>query len=226
MSRLVARLRARVRGAEGGFTLVEMMVASFIFLILTTALFGSVIATSNGVTSTRELNDLNEEARVMLNRMSRELREARRIVAAANPAGTTFDTTAGSTLTFDVDFNGNNVIEPTADDPERLTYTYDKAASQVTLQAAGESFPVLAANVSAFKFTYTSRRYQLDAAPKDGIVTWQELDNDTSGAYGNNNGVLDQELEYIDSVTIEFSVFTGNRKQDYRTQVDLRNRPY
>jgi prepilin-type N-terminal cleavage/methylation domain-containing protein len=226
MSRVIARLRARLRDDQRGFTLVEMLVASFIFLILTTALFGSVIATSNGVTATREQNDLNEEARVMLNRMSRELREARRIVSATNPAGTTFSSTAGSTVTFDVDFNGNNVIEPSADDPERLTYTFDRAASQVTLQAAGESFPVLAANVSSFKLTYTSRLHQLDAAPKDGIVTWQELDNDTSGAYGNRNGVLDQELEYIDSVAIEFSVFTGARRQDYRTQVDLRNRPY
>ncbi len=226
MNRVITRLRARLRDGQGGFTLVEMLVASFIFLILTSALFGSVIATSGGVRTTRELNDLNEEARVMLNRMTRELREAKAIVAATNPGGSTFNATADSTMTFDVDFNGNNVIEPTADDPERLTYTYNRAASQVTLQAAGESFPVLAANVSAFKFTYTSRLHKLDAAPKDGIVTWQELDADTSGAYGNNNGVLDQELEYIDSVTIEFSVFTGRRRQDYRTQVDLRNRPY
>lgn len=224
---LVSRVRARLRGSdERGFTLVEMLVATFIFLILTGALFGAVLAMSNGVRSTRELNDLNEEARVMLNRMTRELREAKRIHAATNPAGTTFDANGNVSVTFDVDFNGNNISEPYADDPERLTYTYDRANKQVTLQAAGESFPVLAANVSSFKFTYTSRLYTLDTSPKDGVVTWRELDADTSGAYGNNNGVLDQELEYIDSVAIEFAVFTGTRRQDYRTQVDLRNRPY
>jgi prepilin-type N-terminal cleavage/methylation domain-containing protein len=222
----VARVRARVEAGERGFTLIEMLVATTIFMILTGALFGAVMATSRGVKSSREYNDLNEEARVLLNRMSRELREAKRITAAANPAGTTWSSTADSSVTFDVDFNGNNNIEPTAADPERLTYTYDRANSRVTLQAAGENYPILAANVSAFKLTFNSRLYTLDAAPKDGIVTWQELDADTSGAYGNNNNTLDQELEYIDSITIEFTVLTGVRRQDYRTQVDLRNRPY
>jgi hypothetical protein len=184
------------------------------------------MATSRGVKSSREYNDLNEEARVLLNRMSRELREARAIQAATNPAGSTWNSAANASITFDVDFDGDGTIEPDADDPERLTYTYDKAASRVTLQASGENYPILAANVSAFKLTYNSRLYQLDAAPKDGIVTWQEIDAETSGAYGNQNGVLDQELDYIDSITIEFSVLTGSRRQDYRTQVDLRNRPY
>jgi prepilin-type N-terminal cleavage/methylation domain-containing protein len=226
MSRLMARVRAARQDGQRGFTLVEMLVATTIFLILTSALFGAVMATSNGVKSAREYNDLNEEARVLLNRMTRELREARRVAAVTNPAGSGWSATSNSSVTFDVDFNGNKNIEPNAADPERLTYTYDRATSRVTLQAAGESYPILAANVSAFKLTYNSRLHQLDAAPKDGIVTWEELDADTSGAYGNKNGVLDQELEYIDSITIEFSVLTGSRKQDYRTQVDLRNRPY
>ena len=226
MSRIVARVRAARGDGQGGFTLVEMLVATTIFLILTSALFGTVMATSRGVKSSREYNDLNEEARVLLNRITRELREARRVTAVTNPGGTTWTADGNASVTFDVDFNGNKTIEPTAADPERLTYTYDKATSRVTLQAAGENYPILAANVSAFKLTYNSRLHQLDTVPKDGIVTWQELDADTSGAYGNANNVLDQELEYIDSVTIEFSVLTGKRRQDYRTQVDLRNRPY
>jgi prepilin-type N-terminal cleavage/methylation domain-containing protein len=228
MNRAVALLKARLRHSDGqrGFTLVEMLVATTIFMILTGALFGAVMAMSGGVKSARTYNDLNEEARVLLNRMTRELREARTISAATNPAGTAWTAGADASVTFDVDFNGDNTIEPNADDPERLTYTYDRANSRVTLQAAGENYPILAANVSAFKLTYNSRLYQLDTAPKDGVVTWEEIDAETSGAYGNKNGVLDQELDYIDSITIEFSVLTGSKKQDYRTQVDLRNRPY
>ncbi len=224
MTRLRAAL-VRLRKDERGFTLVEMLVATFLFMILGTVLLATVVSSTRGVRSSREYNDLNEEARLMLNRMSRELREAQAITAATNPGGTTYSATTNSSVTFEVDFNGNGVIEASADDPELLTYTYDATIKPVTLQAAGENYPILAANVSFFKITYTSRLWQFDAN-KDGTVTWQEIDADTSGAYGNRNNTLDQELGSVDSMTIDVTVLTGARRQDYRTQIDLRNRPY
>lgn len=171
----------------------------------------------------------------MLNRMSREVREASRITAASNPGGVGFDSAGDSSVTFEVDFNGNGVIEPSAGDPEELTYYYDRAGRRLLLQAGGATYPILAANVSAFTLTYGSRRYAYDGKDgtvPDGKVTWQELDEDRAaagapcnGVVGNCNGVLDLELSAIDSVTLEFSVLTGSRRQDYRTQIDLRNRP-
>jgi hypothetical protein len=58
-------------------------------------------------------------------------------------------------------------------------------------------------------------------------VTWEELDADPARIKGNGNKQLDGlELAYVDSVSIELTLFKGKHTQLYRTQVDLRNRPY
>ncbi len=243
MSRMTALLDRVRRAGDRGFTMVELLVASFLFLLLSSIVFTTVVAATKQTGSAREYNDLNEEARLLLNRMSRELREARAIRAADNPGaavdaeGTplypsyyTSSATGDVSVTFDVDFNGNDVIEPTADDPETLTYRYDRANRRVLLLAAGESLPVLAAEVESFNYRFTSRFHDSDGAidgVKDGIVNWEELDADDVNADGNDNHDLDgAELGKIDSITIEVTVLKGNRQQTYRTQVDLRNRPY
>ena len=222
--------------AEQGFTLVEMVVAGSLFMMLNLFTFTAVIGNARVTQSARDATDVNQEARVLLNRMARELREAKAITAADNP-GTfgysvpyaTFDANADSSLTFEVDFNGVNGIEPLAADPEVITYRYDRAGQRVLLQAGGQTLPVLAANVTAFKLTFTSRQFLYDGTvdgTKDNVVTWEELDADTAGVKGNKNKSLDLELNYLDSVTIEITLFKGQRRQTYRTQVDLRNRPY
>lgn len=243
MSPLTAVLdRVRARDRARGFTLVELLVAAGLFLLLSGMIFTTLMSGALQARHTREYNDLNEEARLLLNRMSRELREAQAVTSVTNPgaavssAGTAlypayYSAGAGDTsITFDVDFNGNGTIEPDATDPERLTYKYDRANRRVLLLASGESFPVLAAQVEAFSLRYTSRLYQSDGSVdsvKDGTVNWEELDADAITALGNQNHVLDnQELTRLDSITIEVTVLTGARQQTYRTQVDLRNRPY
>lgn len=240
MSALLARVR---RAHEDGFTLVELLVASVVFLVMASVFFSTVVSGANQARNGRQFNDLNEEARLLLNRMSRELREAQEIVAVSNPgnavssSGTALyptyyaaSTSANVSVTFDVDFNGNGTIEPTAPDPEELTYQYDRANKRVLLLAAGETLPVLAGNVESFTYRFTSRYYKSDGsidAAKDGVVNWEELDADAVNAKGNGNHVLDgPELAYLDSITIEVTVLKGSRQQVYRTQVDLRNRPY
>jgi len=237
MSTLVARMRARLRG-DGGFTLVEMLVATLIFSLLTGTMLMAVLASARSATAGRELNNLNEEARLVLNRMSRELREARRVVAVTNPDGTTFNATGDVALTFEVDFDGDGTIDPSAADPEQLTYLYDYAGQRLMLQASGASLPVLAGNVSQFKVTYHSRRFEYNGTlpasgsscgattgTKDAVVTWEEVDGHPGRAHGNCNGLLDQELDVVDSVTIDLRVLYGARQQVYRTRIDLRNRP-
>ena len=226
MSRLLRAVRARLAGADRhrGFTLVETLVATGIFLTLTALLLTTAMTSVRTTRNSQIGNDLNEEARLVLNRMSRELREAIRVTDVDNPNGSAFNASSDNSVTFEVDFNGNGVIEPSADDPEVITYAYDYAAKQLLLKASGEAIPILAANVSKFRLSFTSRLYDYDA-DVDGVVTWEELDSDATGIVGNSNGVLDLELRQINSVTIEFTVLTGSRQQVYRTQVDLRNKP-
>lgn len=242
---MIAAALRRVRREDGvrGFTLVELLVASFLFLLLSSMVFTTVISGTRTAQNSREYNDLNEEARLLMNRMSRELREASSISAVDNPghavssAGAalypsyyTADADGDTSVTFNVDFNGNDTIEASAADPETLTYKYDKANRRVLLLAAGQTLPVLAGEVESFAFRFTSRVHEADGAidgTADGVVNWEELDADNTNADGNDNHVLDgQELSKIDSITIEITVLKGSREQTYRTQVDLRNRPY
>jgi prepilin-type N-terminal cleavage/methylation domain-containing protein len=226
----------RIKRDDSGMTLIELLVAMILMGLVGTIVFTSVLATQRAAESSRQVNDLNEEARLVLNRMSRELREARRITAVINPMGPGYSATSDSSITFEVDFNGNDTIEPTAADPEVLTYFYDVSAQQLQLRAAGAALPVLAANVASFQVNFTSRKYVYDGTTtasggvcgtvtgtKDGVVNWQEVDGNSALLYGNCNAVLDSELTVIDSVFVSLKVLYGSKQQQYQTQVDLRN---
>ena len=232
MSAAVRRRWARVAGADQrGFTLIEMLVAMIIFGSLSAAMMTTVLSANQATTVAKNSNDVNEEARLAINRMARELRQARQIESVQGNDGK-------YGMTFWVDFNGNGIIDNTSD-PEELTYTYDPPTQRILLSAKSatgvvSTLPILAGNVTSFAFDYRSNDYHYDcgmppaAKTSDGITTWQELDsgNCATPASGNGNGILDAaELPKIDSVVISFTVFEGARQQSYRTQVDLRNVP-
>lgn len=218
-------LLSRVRETEDrGFTMVEAIIAMTIFGVLSAAMFSTVLSSQSSVKSTRRSNNLNEEARVALNRLSRELRQARAIsyVDPADPS---------RLLEFEVDFNGNGTIEPNAVDAEKLRYSYDGATDQILLTTATPSgstvtLPILASDVTAFALDYRSRDYRYDRNG-DGVTTWLELDpTPANGGIGDGSGTLTEpELRYVDSVLISFTVLKDRQAQVYRTQVDLRNRP-
>ena len=235
---MIARLR-RLRnrlGDDSGLTLIELLIASLILLALLGSMFAAVVASTKGSQAAKISNDSNEEARIMLTRMVRELREAKQIVSVTNPGATgvatptcdTFNAANPVAITFDVDFSGDGTIQANAADPEELTYSYDPSTHRVVESAAGQSYPVLAGNVQSFKLTYTSRLQQYDGlcdGSADGVVYWSDLDKATADNVGNNNGQLDQELSSIDSVTVELTMQPpgSSAQQTYRTQVDLRN---
>jgi prepilin-type N-terminal cleavage/methylation domain-containing protein len=227
LNRIVRGIRGRLR-TDAGFTLVELVVTMMLFGVIAAMLFDVVMNFANTSTAIRQSTDLNEEARLVLNRMSRELREAQSISAVENPAGLGYSDTSDTLVTFEVDFNGNGTIEPTAADPEVITYRYEAAVDKrrLLLQAGGETLPILAGSVEAFKLTFTSKKWECDT-DGDGIVTWEELDGalpPCPDSVGNADGELNVELAAIDSIAIELSMLIEGRRQDYRTQVDLRNR--
>lgn len=222
MMQLIRLAHRRVRSNGGGFTLVELLVASTLFLLISSLMFSIIMTGARTMKNARLYNDLNEEARVVLNRISRELREAKVIDAVTNPGGLAFSATSDSSIKFHVDFNGVNGIEDNAVDPEKLTYRYIFAEQKLELFVDGVEYDVLAGHVTAFKLEYTSSAAYKYDGNQDGVTTWEELDAST---VGNGNSTLDTpELAHIDSVTISLTVLDSPHEQKYRTTVDMRNR--
>lgn len=223
-------------GSESGFTLVELLVGVVLFGVLGSMIAGFVVSSSRAVDNSRQLHDINEEARLSLVRMSRELRQAASLDAATLYASGAYATAGyASSITFSVDFNGVNGIEPNAVDPEVLTYRYlpdgsGQGNGQIQLtanDASGASIvrPILAAHVSDFRLELRSSQWACDGNG-DGVTTWRELDTSARAAcpHPDGNGVLGaNELGQVDSVVLAFSVFKGVHKQDYSTQINLRN---
>jgi type II secretory pathway pseudopilin PulG len=223
------------RSADDGFTLVEMLVAMTMFIMLMTMIMLMVTSASRATQDTKQFTDINEQARLAVERLTRELRQASEIRAVSLPGAAGGDVT----LTFGVDFNGNGVIDDLAADPEVLTYRYDSTNQRLTLTANDASGtavtrPILSDQVSAFTLQFRSSLWQYDGCQstdsagqptgaKDAITDWTELDTVCGG--GNHNGVLDSgELPRIDLVAITLSVLEGPHRQTYQTQVTLRNR--
>jgi prepilin-type N-terminal cleavage/methylation domain-containing protein len=216
--------RLRREGADAaGFTLIELAVAIMLLSLLMGIIGTTVAASKRSSDTVQQVNNLNEEARLALNRISRELRQASEVVSVAGSDGATG-------LTFGVDFNGNGTLDSSSSDPEILTYSYDgtKILLSAAVAAGGTvTQPILSGEVSSFRLDYRSSLYQYDC-DHNGITTWQELDAASCGpvgnTVGNGNGKLDAaELPYVDSVVLSFTVLDGSRKQDYRTQIDMRN---
>lgn len=249
---MIAMFQRRLRRAnrQAGFTLIEMLVSMILLSLLGTVFMTTVFGARDSAKTTSTEQDLNEEARLALNRMARELRQASALTAVLNPDGTSYDATAITALTFTADFNGDGCIDGVApspapspapvcqpyaaSNPETLTYCWDPGAGirQLYLipgaltgpscQVSG-ALPILAGQVTSFKLSYRSNEYLYDA-DSNGITTWSELDQ-AGAPVGNNDGALDApELANVDSVVVDLVVSSnGLHAQSYTTQVDLRN---
>lgn len=236
MSKLAARVRAVRRSDASGFTLVELLVSLTLFSVLGGILLSTVLVARDATDATRLTSDLNEEARVALNRISRELRQAVELSDVENASGGAVQAAAPAaarSFTFRADFDGDGVIEPTAPDPEELTYSWN--GTQLLLTAADPSgavitSPVLAGHVTGFAIEFRSSLWQYDCDGVNGTL-WTELDEfqpsgcvPASAGVGDDSGTLTAaELAQVDNVVIELTVLKGTKRQDYRIQIDMRN---
>lgn len=235
---------------DNGFTLIEMLVTMLVMSALGSVLLTTVIGTKNSASTTASEQNINEEARLALNRMSRELRQADAITGVVNPDGTSYNPAAVTAITFTADFNGDGCIgtatpspaptpAPTCQDdsatnPEILTYCWNGSTTDgqlylipgtlngATCDVPG-AMPILTGDVTMFKLTYRSNQYLYDTNG-DGITSWTELDAAPS-PIGNDDHLLDQpDLSNVDSVVIDLTVASkDHHTQSYETQVDLRN---
>lgn len=130
--------RRRLDG-DRGFTLVEMLVAMSVLMVIVTVSMTVIRSSSAAVKTSNQVQDVNEEARQAINRMSRDLRQAKAVVVAVNPDGATFDPTHIVAVRFQGDYDGDQCIAGTAlpdrtisgsclaynaSNPEDLTYCF------------------------------------------------------------------------------------------------------
>lgn len=212
-------MRTRVRDA--GFTMIELLVGMVLTSVLGALALGAALGARESTDNARINSELTADVRRAMERLVRELRQAGDILQVDLPA----TPTAPTAITFWADFDNDGVKDTDLADPEVLTYRYTPSTGQITLtvnDADGNAVttPILAQNVTAFSLSLRSSQWQYDRNA-DGIVDWQELD----ATVGNKNGKPDGiELLKIDSVVLSVSVYRDGRRQEYRTQVDFRNR--
>jgi prepilin-type N-terminal cleavage/methylation domain-containing protein len=210
------------RRADGGFSMIELLVAMVLTTVLGSLLLGSTLGARKVTDDARRNSELTADVRRAMERLVRELRQAGRIDQVDLPT----TPTAPTAITFWADFDNDGHPDTDAADPEVLTYRFVPGSGTITLtvdDADGSSVttPILAENVTSFTLSLRSSQWQYDRNG-DGVVDWSELD---VSAVGNNNGKPDgAELQRIDSIVLAVSVYRGGRQQSYRTQVDFRNR--
>ena len=187
---------------DEGFTLVEMLVSMALFAVLGTVLLGFALGSSRVADDVTRAGNITGEARLAVERMTRELRQASEIYAATVTGGQV------TSLTIGVDFNASPGIQDDPNDPERLTYTWDPDSKQLTLSGGGSTVQVLAGGVVDADIRLRSSAWIYDGVPltpsasnpPDGTTTWQEVDAST---IGDKDGQLDTaELALVDLVSI------------------------
>lgn len=244
------RCRLRAPRDDSGFTLIELLVAILLLSVLGAIFMTTVLGSDRSATATKLQHDVNEDARLAVNRMARELRQATAITAVRNADGPLYTASAITAVTFSADFDGDGCINgvapsplpspaPTCNaanvtvNPEVLTYCYDPSAQRLLLipgiltgAASGcnqaGAMPILAANVTSFLLSYRSNLYLYDSNG-DGATSWLELDQAAPPVGDSDDDINTGELPRVDSVLIAVNLLEGGHKQSYRTQVALRN---
>jgi type II secretory pathway pseudopilin PulG len=89
-------LRRRLR-AEGGFTLVELLIASSLMIVVMGAIYGALNAFERSASSTNSQNDAQEQARAATDLLAWQLRN---LVMPANPTGGPLEQSSSYDLVF------------------------------------------------------------------------------------------------------------------------------
>jgi prepilin-type N-terminal cleavage/methylation domain-containing protein len=204
---------------EGGYTLVEVLVAMFVFALVSTGFYQVLIAQSRSVDVTRQTSRVGEEARVGFNRMVRDVREADLFSAAAAD---------GTSFTVKTNYNADGLYQnPNANgDMEILTYAYDSTAKSVTLngeELMSQVMPI--AGKQMFEFTSNALEYDWGG---DGTTTWLDVDQASCASHGvtgvgNCNNTLDAgEFPHLTGVV--FAITDTAQTTDFFATAQLRNR--
>lgn len=193
--------------AEGGFTLIEVLITLFLLGIVTTTMYQLLFTQAQGSRVAQSVSQDTQEARLGLNRMIRDTRQA----------DTLSDANADAGYTVVVNYEGADQTE---------TFAYDAGAKQITLNNQPLVKQVTPVSGTPM-FGYTSNVLACDSNG-DGLVTAAELDQAPSNSNicaGNGDGQLDYpELSFVSNIAYAFQVNVGNRALKFYGQAELRNR--
>src|SRR5690242_7371776 len=104
------RLRDRLSRDDSGFTVVELLMAMLIMMAVAAVSMTIVKSAGDALKASSSSQDLNEEARQALNRMARDLRQAKTIVTAVNADGAGFNPNRIVAVRAQADFDGDGCI--------------------------------------------------------------------------------------------------------------------
>ncbi|MGH2693888.1 MAG: PilW family protein [Actinomycetota bacterium] len=193
---------------QDGMTLIETLVALFLFAIITTTLYSLVFTGVRASDTTRDVARVSEEARLGFDRMVRDARESDEITEATP-----------TLFTVKVDFNGDG---DTVDPDETESFVFDAGTGRVTLN--GELLMEGVQQVADKDvFSYSSNQLEFDSNG-DGVATWQEVDDSPNLVGGNENGTLDDgEFPYLTNVSIAIRVRVVDHTTNFFGEAQLRN---
>ncbi|RJQ42840.1 MAG: prepilin-type N-terminal cleavage/methylation domain-containing protein [Gaiellales bacterium] len=146
---------------DPGFTMVEVLVAMAILTVIMAGMLSFLFGTSRNWQSSQDTAEAIDNARIGLNRMTRELKQSSGIITAQP-----------DTVTFEADFGSGT---------ETITYRFEPGEGsepgkiwRESSVADGDS--ILVGQVESVQFDYYGSDYRCDTNG-DGVVTLAELNN-------------------------------------------------
>lgn len=207
------------RPRDEGMTLIELLVAMSIFGVLGTLVLSFGIATAHITDETSNSVDLNEEARVAIERLARDLRDADHVTQVLPaPGGSGCDANEFVGLSF------TEGSTETADVPHAVSYKWDIGNKQLILSEAipdPEQQPILAAKVSHLCIQLWSSRWSPIPAHPDKGTSWAELNPPSPP--NTTDWWCTAQLADVDRVSLSLTAEMHGHARTYTTDVFLRN---
>jgi len=189
------------RDSADGFTLIEILVSMGILTVVMAAIFAFLWGASSYWRVGQNTADVTENARMGLNRMTREIKQSSNVLSAS-----------ASEVSFTVDFGAG---------AETVTYGFAPGSpgsgSSGTIWRTSSISPeaeTLVNNVDSVQYDYYGNDYRCDLSPTDGLVTMTEL-----------QGCVTNPISKIARVDITMNLSAGGgSQQSFVGQAWLRNR--
>lgn len=134
-----------------GFTLVELMVSMGIGMVILAAVTTTFMSQTRIYNAQEQINEMQQNARGVLDILSRELKMAGYKPNGGGFNGVTYSTTQ---LMVQADLNSDGAISTSSTANEQITYAFDSANQQITRAVGSGSAQVLAEHIAAFTFNY------------------------------------------------------------------------